>query len=208
MSLFRKILISIIVVLYTVGAIGILLPQYRNLFLSLSDINLVISFFILIIARKRKIVGWYLFVLFAVVFGIVIEWIGVHTGYLFGNYEYGQNLGAKIYGIPYVIGLNWALIVISTATLTKHFIRSNYLAPFFAASIMVLFDIIMEPVAINLDFWIWKDGYIPIYNYVCWFFASLFLQGIYHLFKLNESNKLNDALFVTMTLFFIVLNIF
>jgi putative membrane protein len=66
----------------------------------------------------------------------------------------------------------------------------------------------MEPVAISSDFWSWTDGYIPIYNYVCWFIVGLFLQLIYHFFKLNEANKVNDALFIIMTLFFIILNIF
>ncbi len=208
MSSKSKILISILVILYTVGVFGILSPQYRTMFLALSAINLFISFLILIIARKRKDGSWYLFIVFTFLIGMAVEWIGVHTGYLFGNYEYGQNLGRKLDDIPYVIGCNWALIVISSATLAKHFFRHSYLTPFFAALIMVVFDVLMEPVAISSDFWSWNDGYIPIYNYVCWFFIGLFLQLIYHFFKLNESNKVNDSLFVIMTVFFIILNIF
>ena len=208
MSLKSKILISILVILYTVGVFGILTPQYRNMFLALSDVNLYISFVILLIARNQTDRNWYLFIAFAFIVGMAVEWIGVHTGYLFGNYEYGQNLGRKFDGIPYVIGCNWALIVISSATLAKHFFRHNYLTPFFAAIIMVILDVFMEPVAISSDFWNWADGNIPIYNYVCWFLVGLFLQLIYHFFKLNESNKVNDSLFVIMTLFFIILNIF
>jgi putative membrane protein len=208
MSLKSKIFISILVVLYSVGVFGILTPQYRNMFLSLSDVNLYISFFILIFARKRKVGSWYLFIAFTFLVGMAVEWVGVHTGYLFGNYEYGQNLGRKFDGIPYVIGCNWALIVVSSATLAKHFFRRSDLTPFFAAIIMVILDLFMEPVAISSDFWSWTDGYIPIYNYVCWFIVGLVLQLIYHFFKLNESNKVNDTLFVIMTLFFIILNIF
>ncbi len=208
MSLKSKILISILVILYTVGVFGILTPQYRNMFLALSDVNLYISFLILVIARKRKVRSWYIFIAFTFLIGMLVEWVGVHTGYLFGNYEYGQNLGRKFDGIPYVIGCNWALIVISSATLAKHFFRQSYLTPFFAAIIMVILDIFMEPVAISSDFWNWDDGFIPVYNYVCWFLVGLFLQLIYHFFKLNEANKVNDSLFVIMTLFFIILNIF
>ena len=143
MSLKSKILISILLILYTVGVFGILTPQYRNMFLALSDVNLYISFFILIFARKRKVGSWYLFIAFTFLVGMLVEWVGVHTGYLFGNYEYGQNLGRKFDGIPYVIGCNWALIVISSATLAKHFFRHSYLTPFFAAIIMVILDIFM-----------------------------------------------------------------
>lgn len=207
MSLKSKILISILVILYTVGLFGISMPQYRNMFLALSDINLFVSFLILVIARKRTIGLWYLFLAFTFFVGMAVEWIGVHTGYLFGNYEYGQNLGRKFDGIPYVIGINWGLIVVSSATLSKHFFRHSYLTPFLGALIMVGFDILMEPVAIASDFWSWQDGYIPIFNYVCWFIVGLVLQLIYHFFKLNESNKVNDSLFVIMTMFFIILNI-
>ncbi len=208
MSLKIKILIAVLVILYTVGVFGIMTPQYRTMFLALSDVNLFISFLILIIARKRKISKWYLFIAFTFIVGMAVEWIGVHTGYLFGNYEYGHNLGRKLDGIPYVIGFNWALIVICSATLAKHFFRYSYLTPLFASLIMVGFDILMEPVAISSDFWTWNDGYIPIFNYVCWFLVGIFLQLIYHYFKLNESNKVNDSLFLIMSLFFIILNIF
>lgn len=208
MTLKSKILISILIILYTVGVFGITSQDYRNSFLSLSALNLYISFLILIIARKSKIGLWYIFIAFTFLIGMTVEWIGVHTGYLFGNYEYGQNLGQKFDGIPYVIGCNWAVIVVSSASLAKHLFRHSYLTPILASVIMVGLDILMEPVAISSDFWSWTNGYIPIYNYVCWLLVGLVLQLIYHFFKLNEANKVNDALFLIMSLFFIILNIF
>lgn len=208
MTLKSKILISILIILYTVGVFGITSQDYRNSFLSLSAINLYISFLILIIARKSKVGLWYIFIAFTFLIGMTVEWIGVHTGYLFGNYEYGQNLGQKFDGIPYVIGCNWAVIVVSSASLAKHLFRHSYLTPILASVIMVGLDILMEPVAISSDFWSWTNGYIPIYNYVCWLLVGLVLQLIYHFFKLNEPNKVNDALFLIMSLFFIILNIF
>lgn len=208
MNLKSKILISILIILYTVGVFGITSQDYRNSFLSLSALNLYISFLILIIARKSKVGLWYIFIAFTFLIGMSVEWIGVHTRYLFGNYEYGQNLGQKFDGIPYVIGCNWAVIVVSSASLAKHLFRHSYLTPILASVIMVGLDILMEPVAISSDFWSWTNGYIPIYNYVCWLLVGLVLQLIYHFFKLNEANKVNDALFLIMSLFFIILNIF
>lgn len=208
MTLKIKILISILIILYTVGVFGITSQDYRNSFLSLSALNLYISFLILIIARKSKVGLWYIFIAFTFLIGMTVEWIGVHTGYLFGSYEYGQNLGQKFDGIPYVIGCNWAVIVVSSASLAKHLFRHSYLTPILASVIMVGLDILMEPVAISSNFWSWTNGYIPIYNYVCWLLVGLVLQLIYHFFKLNEANKVNDALFLIMSLFFIILNIF
>jgi len=75
MSQKNKILISILVILYTVGVFGILTPQYRNMFLALSDVNLYISFLILLIARKSKIGLWYIFIGFTFLIGMTVEWI-------------------------------------------------------------------------------------------------------------------------------------
>jgi len=45
--------------------------------------------------------------------GMAVEWIGVHTGSLFGDYYYGINMGFKLDGIPYLIGSNWAVRILA-----------------------------------------------------------------------------------------------
>ena len=56
------------------------------------------------------------------------------------------------------------------------------------------------------DFLSWKNNVIPLYNYLCWFLAGLLLQVIYQKTSLWEENKVNDTLFITMFVFFIILN--
>ena len=43
---------------------------------------------------------------------MLTEAIGVNTGLLFGTYEYGANLGFKIFGVPLIIGVNWTVLII------------------------------------------------------------------------------------------------
>ena len=55
---------------------------------------------------------------------------------------------------------------------------------------MVLLDIMIEPVAIELDFWQWEGGNIPLQNYLMWFIVALFMNWIISFNKLYLNIKL------------------
>jgi putative membrane protein len=204
----QLILIVILIIFYTVGTIGILSPSYTNYFLPLSFFNLLLSFIVILIATNKLTINFLLFILFCFLVGIVIELIGTKTGLLFGDYAYGKNLGIKISGVPIVIGINWAILIITSASITNRLHISVLIKIILSAVLMTFLDILMEPVAIKSDFWHWNKGVIPFYNYVCWFFISLLLNYLYFTFKLVKSNKVYDTLFIIILVFFSLLNIF
>jgi putative membrane protein len=204
----QLILIVILIIFYTVGTIGILSPNYTNYFLSLSFFNLILSFIVILIATTKLTQKFLLFVLLCFVVGIVVELIGTKTGLLFGDYSYGKNLGIKISGVPIVIGINWAILIISSASITNRLHVSVLLKIILSAFLMTFLDVLMEPVAIESNFWNWTNNSIPFYNYLCWFFISLLLNYLYFTFNLVKSNKVYDALFIIMLVFFSLLNIF
>ena len=204
----EKWLIGILVLFYTVGTIGMLLPDYKDFFLTLSPFNLLLTFAVLLIGRKEKNKNWYIFLGIGCLTGFAVEWIGVHTSWLFGQYYYGENLGWKLNEIPIIIGLNWLLMIVGSASISARLFNNRWYEIISSALIMTAFDAIMEPVAIKSDFWHWKNEIIPIYNYVCWFGVGFLLQWVYQVLKLRESNKVHDALLLVMTVFFIVLNVF
>ena len=205
----REIILSgILVVFYTVGIVGTHISVYKDSFFSLSYFNLLLSFVVLILARNDKNKVFWGFLGFAFFIGMLAEWIGVHTGLLFGDYHYGKNLGYKVVDVPLVIGINWAMLTVVSSSLVSKLNSNNLIKILISAFVMTLFDAIMEPVAISSDFWLWKEGVIPFYNYVCWFIISLILQAVYYRFKLVESNKVHDLLFLSMTIFFVSLILF
>lgn len=204
----NAILIAILIIFYTVGTVGILLPDQRDYFLSLSFFNLLLSFSIVLLARERDKLKFVLFLILCYFTGMTAEWIGTQTGLLFGNYSYGQNLGAKWNEVPFVIGVNWGVLVVTSASLIKRFNLSVLISAVLSTLLMTLLDVLMEPVAMESDFWNWENGTIPFYNYVCWFLISLPLHLIYYKFRLAESNKVYDSLFIILTVFFTLLNIF
>jgi len=202
------ILSGVLVIFYTVGIVGTHISAYKDSFFSLSYFNLLLSFVILILARndKNKAFGGFLGFAFAV--GMTAEWIGVHTGLLFGEYSYGKNLGYKVFDVPLVIGINWAMLTVVSSSVVSRINSNNLTKLLLSAILMTLFDALMEPVAIRSDFWSWDSGVIPFYNYVSWFLISFILQAVYFRFKLVEVNKVHNLLFLCMIIFFVSLILF
>jgi putative membrane protein len=199
-------LILFIGIFYLVGLLGISLDSYKSFFVGLSFFHLLLSFGVLILARKKHSSAFWLFMITAFGLGMLAEWIGVHTGALFGQYQYGHILGPKLLGVPLIIGINWAMLSIVSASLLATLKLHFWVEVALASLLMVFLDFLMEPVAVKLGFWNWHNGKIPVFNYICWLLLSLVLQTIYRKWRLNEKNNVAVALFIFMSVFFSVLN--
>jgi len=182
--------------------IGILIFIFYPNGVSLSYITLALCSLIIFIAEKNKSK---VFITYLSIFilGFVIEFVGVHTNYLFGNYSYGNALGYKLVGIPIIIGVNWIAIVVSSTSLSKSikFIKNDFLIALISAFFCTTMDYIIEPVAIKFDFWSWNNDVIPISNYIDWFIFSFFFSYIYARLK-TPINKVAISLFFIWIIFF------
>ncbi|MBU2018294.1 MAG: carotenoid biosynthesis protein [Bacteroidetes bacterium] len=201
-----RFLIIFLAIFYTVGLIGLSIPSARATMVALSPLNLLLTFVVLFISRKNYDFKYFLFLLICFSLGIAAEWIGVHTGLLFGEYSYGPNLGVKLDGIPYIIGVNWILMVVSSQAIARQLFKNKGMILMGAAGLMTLMDVAIEPVAVKLDYWSWQGGAIPFYNYLCWFAVSLPMHYMYERFKIHEDSNVARAIFWLLTLFFILLN--
>ncbi len=205
------------------GCIG-MFTSHRQWFIDYTPLNLLIVF-ILVLLTQKKNWQFFIFVIACFVVGILVEMIGIHTGILFGNYEYGEVLGPKINGVPWLIGINWFVIVYCSGVIVTRFhnwVTGRYasygrslpsglmLLSFVvdAAFLTVFFDWIMEPVAVELGFWTWAEGVIPAYNYLCWFIISGLLQVVFRLLRFDKQNLFAVHLFIIQLLFFAVLRTF
>ena len=199
------ILLGILLIFYTVGTVGILSNQ-RDWFLSLSPFNLLLSFVCLLLSYKRFNFGLVFTIFIAALIGFAAELIGVHTGYLFWDYWYGENLGIKLFEVPLIIGVNWAMLSMLTTAFFLNSKRSIWVKAVLSTSLMTALDVIMEPVAMQSDFWQWAEGEIPIYNYVCWWVIGYVVHLILYKHRSHEQNKVSVGLFCILTLFFLILN--
>ena len=197
----------ILILFHTVGIVGLSNPSYHAYFLSLSFFNLLLSFTVLLLGRNHHTSKFYLFIFICAFYGMSVEWVGVHTHLLFGNYNYGKNLGYKIFDVPLIIGINWCVLTIATSSIASKITNSTYLHLLISCSLMVVIDLLIEPVAIKSDYWTWYQGEIPLYNYICWFVISIPIHFLYLKLKLSEQNNVAVCLYVVLFVFFSLLNL-
>ena len=142
-----------------------------------------------------------------ILFGYFIEVIGVSTGVLFGEYWYGEALGFKILDVPLMIGVNWLILSIGSYSIFQSYISHKITLAIASASLMLLLDILIEPIAIYLDFWQWQGGSVPLQNYFMWFITALMIQLVLAYKGPLLKKKIGFAVMGVQFLFFGLLNL-
>jgi putative membrane protein len=139
----------------------------------------------------------------ALLIGMLAEIIGVQTGIIFGEYTYGSVLGLKIFGVPILIGVTWALVTISAWQIVSYSPFGKIANIILASCIVVIFDLVLEQYATAFGLWSWQDGVIPLKNYVTWFAVSGVLFSLYSFFSKQEKPSVYGAAALpAMTIFF------
>lgn len=210
MQRYQKFLPWIYIILFSVGILGFNLEVTHDLFLKMVPGFLALVLILLLIAHdewSKKFSSWALMVF---LFGISIEWLGVYSGVIFGNYHYGPTLGPKVDGIPIIIGVNWLILSYISLDIVRRFFQKKnvFFKSAVAAFLMTFMDIAIEPVAIKLEFWYWPNDTVPLLNYIGWFVVSLILFLVSHAFKVNWRNNASLPLYLAMYIFFNALIIF
>jgi uncharacterized membrane protein len=192
-----------IIWLFQVSAIVGISLGYQDWFISKTPLNLIITAALLIVNFPIDSLKKVVVVLLIFASSLFIEWVGVHFGFLFGVYEYGKNLGLKIDGVPLLIGVNWAVLILCTAAMADKWVKPILLKVTLGALLMVCMDFFIETSAPPFDFWIWASGAAPLRNYVAWFIVSLFLHYAYHRTKMKGDFTFSCHLYAAQLLFFI-----
>ena len=201
----KKISIGIIWLFHLSGLVGLLYID-KNLFASLTPLNLFISSTLLFVNQKtlKKNEIIIVFLIFSI--GMIAEILGVNYGLIFGKYDYGDNLGLKLFGVPVLIGLNWVVLTFICGSISNHFIKNKYLSIVVAIILMLLIDITLEPIAPILDYWEFSGSMAPIQNYIGWAFTSLLTLSIYQFFYSKKEFTFSINLFLAQLLFFVGFN--
>jgi putative membrane protein len=194
--------IGLIWLFHLSGIVGMALG-YEEWFLSKTPLNLLACFIILLIIGPIKTVKQGLIIYSFFMAGIFVEWVGVTTGFPFGSYYYGENLGAKMAGVPYMIGINWAMLVLITGTMATRLSNNILLRIMIGAALMVFLDLFIEPTAPVFDFWYWEADHIPLSNYVAWFVIAALLHWIFQKQITTLDFKLSLNLYLAQMTFFI-----
>jgi putative membrane protein len=197
----------IITAFYFFGIVGIM-SDNKDWFIEKTAFNLSLSFLILMVYQERYSLSLLWGFLFCYLIGFSAEYLGVNFGLIFGDYIYPETLGPQLGGVPMIIGINWFLITFCVAAIVFHF-RTNIVFKVLLATLLtVLIDILIEPVAMELNFWNWDKNEIPVQNYVGWAIISLLIYSFYAVVKLPLRNKMALILLIWQVIFFASLNLF
>jgi uncharacterized membrane protein len=132
------------------------------------------------------------------VLGFAVEFVGVKTGLIFGDYTYDTAPFPAL--MPLAIGSAWLGTMLASTALAQrlfvvaarfsakrpakrlayHFGDSALTSAAAVGVLMALFDGCMEPAATALHYWAWKHPYssasflvAPLQNYAAWFGVSV-----------------------------------
>jgi uncharacterized membrane protein len=103
-------------------------------------------------------------------YGFALEWAAMAQ---FAAYHYGPGWTVAPEGVPLAVALVWAAVIFGAMTLA---VRVGARGPWdraaTAAALAITLDLLMEPVASQLDLWVWTPaGHwlgVPIGNFVGW----------------------------------------
>lgn len=196
----------LLIIFYSVGIVGMAITSTRPLFIRLIPFALLLSAFLLIVNHKGKFTSTHLRVYFLIFLaGFLLEMLGIHTGWIFGDYTYGSGLGFKIAETPLMIGLNWLMLVYVTASVFQSLKWNAVGVILGGATLMVIYDSIMEQIAPGMDMWSWSGDIIPLKNYLTWWLVAAAMHTLLAVTGIRIKNPLAPAVFAIQFLFFIIL---
>lgn len=136
------------------------------------------------LVERRALVG--LSVLAVFTWGI--ELTGVLTGFPYGDFSYGVELGPMLFDlVPLGLPVFYFPILLNSYLLALLFLGdSSFLRRFFfTLGIVITLDLILDPGAVALGFWGWDSAGIyygvPAINYFGWLFSGAVAIGVLQL---------------------------
>jgi uncharacterized membrane protein len=130
--------------------------------------------------------------------GFAVEVLGVHTGVPFGRYEYGDSLGASLFGVPVVIAFAWPMLAWPGALAARRLVHSFAARVALGAWALTAWDVFLDPQMVAAGHWHWLDASahlpgvpdVPLSDYAGWFVVSALMS--YALQRLLTSSEEAD----------------
>ncbi|MBD41407.1 MAG: hypothetical protein CMC66_03295 [Flavobacteriaceae bacterium] len=189
------------------GLLGLLFYDFI-FFASFTPINLFLTSLLLMVNQIKLHKRELLCIVLIFWTGIFVEFLGVNYGLLFGEYSYGKNLGPKLLGVPFLIGMNWVILTTISGSISNYIFKGKKIMAILSGSVlMLIIDFFIEPVAPTLDFWEFKNSIVPFSNYTGWLITGLFTQFLYQFLFKEKELTFSINLYFAIFVFFLFLNL-
>jgi putative membrane protein len=196
----------VIALFYSVGVAGHIYPPTLPLMIRLTPwVLLIFGSLVVLHVNPQPQQRALLWIGGTYIFTFIMEALGVATGLIFGGYVYGSSLGFQFFQVPVVIGFNWTIIVLALSGEVFRIVKNPILGGLLAGLGALVFDWVMEPAAISLDYWHWDGGSIPLQNYLAWFGIAALCSWLYGKLRIRTQSRLGILYVLIQLIFFILL---
>jgi putative membrane protein len=155
----------------------------------------VLAFFTASVSHAARRRGWTFttrYLTFTVALGLVVEVIGLRTGWPFGRYAYSNGLGPEIGGVPVVIPLAWSMMAYPALLFGRHAaaraprpgLAARALTALVGGMLLTGWDLFLDPRMVAEGFWAWDPGGgpglngIPLTNAAGWLVVGTVLVAV------------------------------
>ena len=117
---------------------------------------------------------------------VVVEAIGLATGFPYGEYRYGDVLGPRLLGVPFLVPLAWLMMAWPSWVLAARLARRPVARVAVAAAVFAAWDVVLDPQMVQAGYWTWahpRPGLpgidtVPLTNLGGWLLAGLLLMAL------------------------------
>jgi uncharacterized membrane protein len=148
--------------------------------------------------------------LMAGLLGFIVEWVGLRTGLLFGDYRYTDVLAPLVLGVPLVMISAWLVLVAYVDDLVTRIGWRGPLRIAGGALLLTAIDLIIDPLAAGpLDYWTWTNGGsyygVPAHNFAGWFLAGGIILALVQLAPSRAGSASTLRAGLSIVLFFTII---
>jgi putative membrane protein len=200
--------IAWLVALYAIAMVGLWQPATQYIFVRLIPVLWLVTLGFMLYHQKHwnmRIIAFCVFV-FAATFAVQV--VGVQSGKIFGVYAFGKSLGPKLWDVPVAMGVLWLILVYCVGVMLKSLNYHVLIKAAIGAGMLVMLDVLIEPVALKFGMWGFDKGRVPLMNYIAWYIISFPLILLFLNLRAKVRNELAPYAFCAIAGFFLVANLF
>ncbi|MGY1603433.1 carotenoid biosynthesis protein [Geodermatophilus sp. SYSU D00815] len=121
-----------------------------------------------------------------VVTSLVFESVGLATGFPYGSYTYGDVLGPRLLGVPFLVPLAWLMMAWPSWVLAARLAGRPAARVVVAAAVFAAWDVVLDPQMVQAGYWTWEHpspglpgiDTVPLTNLGGWLLAGVVLMAL------------------------------
>jgi len=113
-------------------------------------------------------------------FAFFIEMLAIKTGFPYGHFAYGAQIGGKIGGVPWTVPFAWTPLLLAGMCLARRWTNAltldKYARILACALIVLAMDMVLDPGAVSQKFWRYATPGafygVPLSNFLGWILSG------------------------------------